>query len=314
MSDLRDLLRQQITQVLSIRALWGKYMELIIEGLTKRYGGITALDEVSLTICDGVYALLGPNGAGKSTLINILTGNLKQDSGRILFNGIDITKRMDKYLSCIGYVPQQQAMYVDFRVSYYLGYMAALKGVSGALVPGEIKRVLNMVGLLDRRNSRISNLSGGMRQRLLIAQSLLGDPKVLIFDEPTTGLDPEQRIKFKQLVSEIAEGKIVLLATHIVDDIEYISNKIILINNGRVLRCDSRDELVKELEGKIFETDISSDEFEGLSERVDIIDYLRDGERIHVRFFSEDEDAPGIYSKRTAGLEDVYYSFYGLGD
>ena len=289
-------------------------LTLEIDGLTKKYGDITALDSVDLTFSEGVHALLGPNGAGKSTMINILTRNLKPDSGTARFGGKDINEEPVSYLSCLGYVPQQQAMYMDFTVAKYLGYMAALKGIPKADTDRETDEALEKVELSDRRNSRVSTLSGGMRQRLLIAQALLGDPRVMILDEPTAGLDPEQRLMFKRLISDEAAGKIILIATHIVSDIEYISNSIVLINKGKILREASREELVDELNGRVFEADTDRSSFEKLRGSVDLIDFRRMGNDVHIRYLSDrGEILPGS-SFVTASLEDVYYSYYSRGD
>ncbi len=287
---------------------------LEIDGLTKRYGDITALDSVGLTFSEGIHALLGPNGAGKSTLINILTRNLIPDSGTVRYGGKDISEDTVPYLALLGYVPQQQAMYRDFTVARYLGYMASLKGLPGADMDREIDEALEKVALSDRRNSRISTLSGGMRQRLLIAQALLGDPRLLILDEPTAGLDPEQRLMFKRLISDEADGKTILIATHIVSDIEYISNSIVLINKGKILRRASREELVNELEGRVFEADTDRSRFDELRDILEVIDFRRMGNDVHIRYLSDGgEILPGSCCV-TASLEDVYYSYYSRGE
>ena len=200
-------------------------MELSINNVSKSYKQNKALSGFTLTFSPGVYALLGPNGSGKSTLMNIITGNLKKDSGTITYDGKDISRMGTEYLSLLGYMPQYPGIYPQFTAEEYLYYIAALKGVKD---PAEqITEVLREVELDDVRSMKTSTFSGGMKQRLALAQAVIGDPKILLLDEPTAGLDPKQRIAVRNYISKISLDKIVIIATHVVSDIEYIAKTAI---------------------------------------------------------------------------------------
>lgn len=220
-------------------------MEIRIEGLTKHYGDNCALDNFTVTLTPGIYGILGPNGAGKSTLMNLLTDTLKRESGEILLDGTDILKLGKSYRASLGYMPQQQGYYDEFSVGRFLYYMAALKGLSRKKAGAEIQRLLGVVGLSKCLHKKMGALSGGMRQRVLLVQALLNDPKVLLLDEPTAGLDPEERIRIRNHISSIAADKIVLLATHLVSDIESIADQVILVKKGKLLGQDTPGNLVE---------------------------------------------------------------------
>ena len=199
-------------------------MELNIESLTKHYGDLCALEDFTVCLRPGVYGLLGPNGAGKSTLMNLLTDTVKREAGSIRYNGKEILELGRGYRALVGYMPQQQGYYEEFTVGrFLLYYMAALKGLSRSKARGEITEFLEVVGLSDCLHKKMGSLSGGMRQRILLVQALLGSPKVLLLDEPTAGLDPEERIRIRNYISAIATERIVLLATHVVSDVESIA-------------------------------------------------------------------------------------------
>lgn len=240
-------------------------MKLIAEKLSKSFGTNTALSDFSAEFEPGIYALLGPNGAGKSTLMNIITGNLRQDSGRILFadeNGItaETGKMGAEFRKRLGYMPQYTGLYPDFSVERFLWYIAALKNVGGKLngkarkklISDSVSDVLTAVGLDNARRKRIGTLSGGMKQRLALAQAVLGDPDVVVLDEPTAGLDPEQRIAIKNYISSISLNKIVIIATHIVSDVEFISKRIILMKKGGIVDNSTPSELVNRISGKVW--------------------------------------------------------------
>lgn len=203
-------------------------MELTFQHLSKNYKTKQALLDVSMTLTEGIYGLLGPNGAGKSTMMNILTGNLAQTSGQILFDGEDIRSLGIVFRARVGYMPQQQAFYPGFTVEQFLYYIASLRDMEKALAKKRIGWALELLSLSDVRKKRVRSLSGGMKQRLLLAQAVLADPDVLVLDEPTAGLDPKQRIAVRNLVSEISLHKIVLISTHVVPDVEYVSKEILL--------------------------------------------------------------------------------------
>lgn len=207
---------------------------LEISSLVKKYGKKTALDKVSYVFGNGIYGILGPNGAGKSTLMNIITTGIIADEGNVIYNGKDI-KGNNEYKKIIGYVPQQQRMYEEFTGKQYLGYFAALKGVKGKDVKKRIDDVLRMVNLYDVANVKIKAYSGGMKQRILIAQAFMSDFEILILDEPTVGLDPEERERFKTMLKDLSKDKIIILATHIVSDLDDIADYIIHMKNGKIV-------------------------------------------------------------------------------
>lgn len=216
---------------------------LEIKSITKTYGKKVGLDNVSLHLEEGVYGLLGPNGAGKSTLMNMLTLNLQADKGQILWNEKNIKSMGREYRKLVGYAPQQQGLYDSFSGRRFLGYMASLKGIKKAETAQEIERVLTCVNMQDAADRAIGGYSGGMKQRILIAQAILGNPKLIVLDEPTAGLDPKERIRIREKIAEIAEGKIVLFSTHVVSDVERIVNEVILLKEGQVVSCDTIDNL-----------------------------------------------------------------------
>lgn len=220
-------------------------MELIAENITKRYGTKTALDCFSYSFRPGIYGLLGPNGAGKSTLIGIITTGMKASSGRLFFEGEDTRRLGRKYRRCIGYMPQHQKLYEDFSLRRYLYYISALKGLNRMEAKDEVEKAIRAVNLWEVRDDVIGTYSGGMKQRSLLAQAILGNPGIVVMDEPTVGLDPMERIHFRELVSSIAEEKIVIIATHIVSDLEKLASEIIFLNKGVILEKGSLSELTE---------------------------------------------------------------------
>jgi ABC-type multidrug transport system ATPase subunit len=220
---------------------------LSVEKLSKDYSGKVALDDVNFVLSGGVYGLLGPNGSGKTTLMSILTGNLKATSGQVRWDGRDILKLGTDYRKILGYVPQQSALYPEFTASRYLFYMATLHGMSRQDARDRVPEVLAHVNLSDVSTKKIKTLSGGMKQRLLIAQSILHDPRLLVMDEPTAGLDPYQRAFMVSLIKDIAKDRTVLISTHIVSDIEYMAAEVLLLKEGVLLRKDTPDAIIAEL-------------------------------------------------------------------
>lgn len=210
-------------------------MELRLENLTKRYGEKVALKGFSYTFQPGIHGILGANGAGKSTMLNLITDNLRRDGGFVTFDGVDICKMGADYRRILGYMTQQQGLYDGMTAESFLVYMARLKEIPRKEVSAEIDRVLEMTNLLDVRHKKVGDFSGGMKQRVLLAQALLGDPKLLILDEPTAGLDPRERARLRNHIYKLARNRIVLLATHIVSDIEAIADDILLMKDGQLL-------------------------------------------------------------------------------
>ncbi len=294
-------------------------MNLNIIEISKTYnnGDSFALYKFSQTLEPGVYGLLGPNGAGKTTLMNILTTNLKETSGRVEWDDKPIKSLGREYRSLIGYMPQQQKLYDDFSGEEFLWYMASLKGLSKSDAKIRIDKMLDIVNLQDKKDERIKNYSGGMKQRLLIAQALLNDPKILIMDEPTAGLDPEERIRIRNFISEISEGKIVIIATHVMQDIEYIADKIILMKKGNIMEAGTPDELIRKVDGNVYEGIVNNKEIEELKmqENVLISNARYSGnERNHVRIISKDKEK--ILQKMNQvepDLEDVYLFYEHFG-
>lgn len=222
-------------------------MELQLTEVTKRYGEKVALDHFSYRFQPGIYGILGANGAGKSTMMNLITDNLRRDGGSITFDGEDIRKLGVSYRRILGYMTQQQGLYEGMTAESFLVYMARLKEIPRKAVAGEIDRVLGMTNLADVRHKKVGSFSGGMKQRVLLAQALLGDPKVLILDEPTAGLDPKERARLRDHIYRLAQDRIVLLATHIVSDIEAIADSILLMRQGKLLRSGTSGELIRSL-------------------------------------------------------------------
>ena len=207
-------------------------MELKLEHISKEYKNTTALDDFSMTFSEGIYGLLGPNGAGKSTLMKLITRNIKPTAGEIYLDGTDIHTLKREYQRLIGYMPQQQAIYPFYTGRMFLAYMGLLKGVEKKVLNDEIEKYASKVNLLDVLDRKVGTYSGGMKQRLLIAQAFLGDSKIIIFDEPTAGLEPKKRIHVRNLIHDNSAGKIILIATHVVQDIEDIASQIMLLKKG----------------------------------------------------------------------------------
>jgi ABC-type multidrug transport system ATPase subunit len=222
-------------------------MELKLTNLTKRYGQKVALDGFTYTFKEGIYGILGANGAGKSTLMNLITDNVHRDGGEILYGGTDVLKLGNEFRSLLGYMPQQQGLYESMTAETFLTYMARLKRIPGRNIKDEITRVLALTNLSDVRHAKIYSFSGGMKQRVLLAQAMLGEPKVLILDEPTAGLDPKERVRLRNYIFELSKNRIVLLATHIVSDIEAIAGDIILMKEGKIMLTGSPQELITSL-------------------------------------------------------------------
>ncbi|MDE6127644.1 MAG: ATP-binding cassette domain-containing protein [Lachnospiraceae bacterium] len=221
--------------------------------ISKTYKNKSALNCVSLSLDNGIYGLLGPNGAGKSTLMNIITGNLKPDGGTVKWNGESQQSMGAAYRSLLGYAPQQQGMYDTFTGRRFLSYMAALKGIEKKDILKEIERVLSYVNMTEAADRPIGTYSGGMKQRILIAQAVLGNPKLIVLDEPTAGLDPKERVRIRERIAALAGEKIILVSTHVVSDIESIAKEIILIQSGGIIAHAAVEELCRKYQASHLE-------------------------------------------------------------
>ena len=285
-------------------------MEIQIHGLKKNYGEKKALKGVNMTLSEGIYGLLGPNGAGKSTLMNILTGNLSQTEGEILFDGTEVRTLGADFRKRLGYMPQQQTYYPSFTVEQFLYYIGSLRGMKRSQVKERIAWSLELLSLSDVRKKPLRALSGGMRQRILLAQAILADPDILILDEPTAGLDPKQRIAVRNLIARIALHKIVLISTHVVSDVEFVAKELILLSDGEVLCQASPHALTEKLNGKIWELTVPENEIAELSQWGTVCAIAKGGEGAIVRFLAEQKPPyDGVNVRPT--LEDVYLYHFG---
>ena len=286
-------------------------MVLEFKNIKKSYEKKEALQEVSFSLKEGVCGLLGPNGAGKSTLMNIITGNIAMDEGQILLDGQDIFDKRTDFKRRLGYVPQQQTLYPDFKVGEFLYYIAALRGMNKKETNIAVAQVLEQMMLTEKYHKKIKTLSGGMKQRLLIAQAILHNPDILIMDEATAGLDPKQRIGIRNLIAQIAAKKIVILATHVVSDVEYIATDLLLMKNGNVLRHNSREKLIREVQGKVYELKVAERQLPEVEKKYTIANIFRDDAYLHVRVLSEVKPEDYQATSVRPELEDVYLWHFG---
>lgn len=285
-------------------------MKLVIRGLNKSYGSKAALQDFHAVFENGIYGILGPNGAGKSTLMNILTDNLLRDSGRILCNEKEITKMKEQYRKIMGYMPQQQQLYDSFTVNHFISYMGTLRGMNKKEIKKRMEELFPLLNLNEVRRKKIKELSGGMKQRVLLLQALLDDPQILILDEPTAGLDPKERIRIRNLISDLSGDKIVLIAAHVVSDIEFISKEILLMKNRRVVDKDCPEALQKKIAGKVFEIRIVQEELNQVKKEFEISNLFRTEGEIVVRVISEECPTAYRWTEVSPTLEDVYlYEF-----
>ena len=285
-------------------------MKIEFDDLIKEFGDFTAVNHINLTMTNGVYGLLGVNGAGKTTLMRMLCTLLKPTSGTICCNGKDIFNMDSEYRKLLGYLPQDFGFYPEFTVEDYLLYIAALKGIRPVVAKKRVKELISKVGLSKAAHKKMKKLSGGMRRRAGIAQAMLNNPKILILDEPTAGLDPNERIRFRNLISELSEDRLVLLSTHIVSDIEYIANEIWLMKDGEVLHKGSIEELINSMTETVWECLVPKNRVSDFMEKYKISNMKSEINQIMLRIISHEKPVENAM-RVEASLEDVFLYYFG---
>ena len=279
--------------------------ELKLDRITKQFKNKIAVDNVSLNLHEGVYGFLGANGAGKTTLLRMICGVLKPTFGEIRCNGIEIGRLDGDYRYLLGYLPQDFGYYPDFTAKRYLEYLAACKAVPKDLVKEKVQEMLRLTDLTGSQKNKIKTFSGGMLRRLGIAQALLNDPEILIMDEPTSGLDPKERIRFRNMISSLSKGRIILLSTHIVSDVEFIADEILIMKQGRIIEHGTVAEVTNSVNGKVWEYLAEPANALQMNEAFPVSNLKNEGEKVRLRLVSDSCPIEGA-SMASPGLEDVY--------
>ena len=285
-------------------------MDLRISNLTKDFDGFKAVNNFSFSMDCGVYGLLGVNGAGKTTLMRMLTTLMKPTSGQITWDGEDVFAMDGQYRMLLGYLPQDFGYYPDFSVYDYLMYIAALKGIRPAVAKQRVKELLKQVGLVKSRNKKMKTLSGGMKRRAGIAQAMLNDPKILILDEPTAGLDPSERIRFRNLISELSEDRIVLLSTHIVSDIEYIANEILLMKDGQLVISGTSEDIIDSMPESVWLCRVTKNSIDYCLKKFKVSNVKTIPGGAELRIISRNQPTENAVQV-DATLEDVFLYYFG---
>lgn len=285
-------------------------MELKITNLTKDFRKTRAVDAVNYTFRSGVYGLLGVNGAGKTTLMRMLTTLLNPTSGEITWDGEDIFKMDKEYRKLLGYLPQDFGAYPDFSVQDYLMYISTLKGIKPAAAKARVREMLHLTGMTQFKSKKMKSLSGGMKRRAGIAQAVLNDPKILILDEPTAGLDPSERIRFRNLISELAADRIVLLSTHIVSDVESVAGQILLMQEGRFVVTGTMEEIIASCPNRSWICDVPKDQVLACHQKYRVANVKTLADHAQLRILSKDAPMSGAVPEDTS-LEDVFLSYFG---
>ena len=284
-------------------------MELSLDRLTKYYGNKIAVDRVNATLKPGVYGLLGANGAGKTTLMRMICAILESSSGEVLLNGKEVTGMGADYRNILGYLPQNFGYYPNYTAMEFLMYVSALKGIPKDIAKKRSKELLREVGLAHVANKKVKTFSGGMKQRVGIAQALLNNPDILIFDEPTAGLDPKERVRFRNLISEYADDKIVILSTHIVSDIEAIADEVLLMKDGKIVLQGTVPELTERVNGKVWELAVSPKDVRTWHARTTVANLRHESTAVVLRIISDHK--PSEYAVPCeATLEDLYLYYF----
>ena len=282
---------------------------LVVNNVSKSYGKFLVLKGINIEFANGVYGLLSPNGAGKTTLIKMLTTLIFPDEGEILYDGTEISAMGDDYRDILGYLPQEFGYYKDYSPKRFLRYLSALKGIDRKKAEKKIEQLLKLVGLENVANKKMRKFSGGMIQRVGIAQAMLNDPKILILDEPTAGLDPKERVRFRNLLAELSRERIVILSTHIVSDIESIANEIIMIKDKKILYKDTLKNICKILEEMVYETKVEFDEVPSFRNKYFSLSEKQEDDKMKVRFISEDRPE-NSWDSVNPSIEDVFLYVY----
>ena len=285
-------------------------MKLSFEHISKLYGNTAALQQIDLTLVSGVYGLLGPNGAGKTTLMRIMTDLLAPSTGRVLLDGQDIAVMGAAFRKKLGYLPQDFGVYPNFTAEQFLLYIARLKGLSKFEAKRQTDGLLHMVGLDDKKQKKLKGFSGGQRQRVGIAQALLGDPEILVLDEPTAGLDPEERIRFRGIISDLSQQKLVLLSTHIVSDLEAVANEIILLRKGVVLEMQKPASLLEQLNEQVWLVTVPAADETALTKQYTCSNVMHTDGKSVIRLLSESAPRPDAVPT-TPNMEDLYLYYFG---
>ncbi len=284
-------------------------MELSLDRLTKHYGSKIAVDQVSATLEPGVYGLLGANGAGKTTLMRMLCAILESTSGEVFLDGKDVISMGADYRNVLGYLPQDFGYYPNYTAMEFLLYVSALKGIPGKIARKRAGELLEEVGLSHVADKKVKTFSGGMKQRVGIAQALLNNPDILILDEPTAGLDPKERVRFRNLLSDYAGDKIVILSTHIVSDIEAIADKVLLMKRGNFVQQGTVQELVRKAEGKVWELTVPQQEAKRWQTESTVANLRHEGRQVVLRIIS-DHMPSELAVPCEATLEDLYLYYF----
>ena len=283
---------------------------LTLVNISKKYGNQTAVENINLDMDHGLYGMLAPNGAGKTTIIKMITTLLFPTTGEILYDGINIMEMGAAYRDLIGYLPQQFGYYKNNTPTQYLEYLACLKKMPKDQVKDRIQELLELVGLSDVAHKKMKKFSGGMIQRVGIAQAMLNDPKILILDEPTAGLDPKERVRFRNIISMLSKDRIVILSTHIVSDIESIANQVILIKDQHLYKMDTVPNICNSLEGKIYETEVADQEYETFEKEHQVLAARQENGKMVVRYYETEDVCLENAVQCNANLEDVFLVTY----